>query len=144
MRLNYLETERQKGFPTALFEYDTDHNHAWYLRGLAFEKLGNRTEAASCFLVAIEVWPDDADSYVAYSNTEDDLEAITEVLERGVVRTDDERIRFNLANTYLDLNLPERAVSHANSLMRSGSTLSGIEETLETAKRAIEEKTPVK
>lgn len=92
------------------FEFDTDLNHAWYLIGLAHEALGNQSEAARSFRRAAEVWPSDAEAFLAYSNVEQDLDAQIAFLTWGLTKTDDPRIMFNLANAYLDTGRPIEAM----------------------------------
>ncbi len=106
----------EEGQQRPAFEYDTDLNHALYLLGLAHESQGNLTQAARYFLEAIKVWPEDAQSYVAYSNTEVDLERQIEVLEGGLCIFDDPSVRFNLAHAYMDLERFGKALVHLEAI----------------------------
>lgn len=92
------------------FEYDTDLNHAWYLLGSAFEKLGRLESAASCFKRAAEIWPEDSEAFLAYSNTENSLQKQIPFLEWGCSVNDDMRIKFNLANALIDNGEKNRAL----------------------------------
>ncbi len=138
--LNYVQESYKKDPTIPLFEYDTDHNHAWYTLGLAYEKTGQKRNAARCFRIAIEVWPTDADSYVAYSNVEDQLDLISNVLEAGVEQTDDNRIRFNLSNTYLDLGMPDQALEHLRRIKEKGGFGNEVAEQIDKAEAMLSER----
>lgn len=140
--LDAAERVRELGYVTEIwnsadrvpiFEYDTDHNHAWYLLGLAYEEGGNFAEAAKCFRVSAEIWPNDADAYVAFSNVERDAASQVEVLEEGLKFVDDPRIRFNLANAYLDLGDPKNALVQLNAIPKSWSEYSDVKVSISQA-----------
>ncbi len=63
----------------SLFEYDTDLNHALYLLGFSHEAEGRLLEASLYFRHAIEIWPQDIEAYIAFSNVSDDLNQQIEV-----------------------------------------------------------------
>jgi len=138
-RLEYVREAREHENTATLFEYDTDHNHAWYLLGLAHEKLGDLTTAAKCFRVAAETWPSDADAYVAYSNTEPNARLQTEFLEAGLQHVDDPRIRFNLANAYFDLAAPENALRHLEAISGDWESYGEVVEAINLALSRIQQ-----
>lgn len=136
-QLAFVEEAAHTDSHAPVFEYDTDHNHAWYLLGLAYEKMGDNLCASKCFLNAIDAWPDDASSYVAYSNVEPDPRKIPEVLRSGVVRTNDYRINFNLANTYMDLGKPDKALEALRRIKLNSENRGEVEESIRRASKKV-------
>jgi tetratricopeptide (TPR) repeat protein len=83
------------------FAERSDENHAWYLLGSALEELGHQPCASRCFKNAFLACRDDADAYVAYSNTEEDNQKVIDELEVGIKFAPDPRVMFNLSNSYI-------------------------------------------
>lgn len=120
-----------------LFEYDSDHNRAWYLLGLAYEKIGKRPEAATCFLNAFFSYPKDMEALIAYTNTQDDLEKQVEEVENLLAISLDWRIRLNLANAYLDLDQPQKAIYHLEKIAPEPDSAAKIGERLQRAREKL-------
>jgi tetratricopeptide (TPR) repeat protein len=131
VRLQFVSNWLKKEKKEPLFEYDTDLNHACYLLGLAHEKLGDTHSASAFYLSAIQVWPEDADAYVAFSNNETDASKQIPILERGLQKFEDSRVRFNLAHAYMDLGQYEDAKSHLGKIDPSWSNYKQVEEELQ-------------
>jgi tetratricopeptide (TPR) repeat protein len=100
MRLATAEIGSEPSLRNAFAER-SDENHAWYLLGSALEEMGRQSCAAKCFKNAFLVCRDDADAYVAYSNTEDENQKIIDELEVGINFAPDPRVMFNLSNSYI-------------------------------------------
>jgi tetratricopeptide (TPR) repeat protein len=139
-KLAFVAAWSTSGRHAALFEYDTDLNHALYLLGQAFEKMEQRDEAAKFYRLAIEAWPIDEDAYVAYSNTEVNRDNQIEVLERGLILFDDPRVRFNLAHAYLDVGKESDALRHLRFIDKSWSHFDAVARDMERAKKLIKSK----
>lgn len=138
--LEFITKSKEYDEGEVIFEYDSDHNHAWYLLGLAYEALGNKKEAALCFVRAIKIYPSDADAYVAYSNTEDKLEEQVTCLEIGLRQFEDPRVRLNLANALLDLNQPRKALFHLEQIAPGFKNYSKVVEAKEIASLILDKR----
>ncbi len=68
--------------------------------------------AATCFLNAFFAYPKDIEALVAYTNTQENLEKQVCEIESILAVSEDWRIRFNLANAYIDLGQKEKALRH--------------------------------
>jgi len=81
----------------------SDLNHAWYVVGDAFYKLGDQENALRSFRKALFYWSNDCDSYLAITNCSESLEEVEECIVRGLeICPNDDRLKINYANLLLD------------------------------------------
>lgn len=135
--LDYLVKAREAASPAVFFDYDSNHNHAWYLIGLAYEKQGRFAMAADAFHYAAKIYPSDASAYLAFSNVEDDLRRQVTVLEQALDTIEDWELRFNLANAYMDLGDPASALRHLEKIDPALADDTEVNESKRIARAAV-------
>ena len=94
-------------------EYRSDENHAWYIVGDIFFKLGKFDLAVNAFTKALSARPEDVDASMALANCYSELELFSKaedaLLHALKVRPNDSALRYNIANAYFDQGKLEQA-----------------------------------
>ena len=121
--------------------YDTDINHAWYLAGDAYFRLGDFQQAVSAFKKAKESWGEDRDSFLALANSYSELglpEKSEEVLREGLkIWQGDEEFSYNLGNALFDRCLYRDAIACYQSVVENPTLISMAENNIKAARREL-------
>ena len=121
--------------------YDSDLNHAWYLIGDAYYRLGNLEFAVSAFKKAIQQWADDKDAILALSNCYSELNSLSDA--ENVLRTaiqkwpGDGYYWYNLGNSLFDQRKYEESIAAYQNVVGDEELTSMAKSNIEAAKNKL-------